>query len=144
MIIELGLPLKVATIILGCIFLMLFSDFRTCGPISIPTPPITALTEFFYADDKINIHPWLVLWHFISTSLWCYLSSCTHTLLMLWSITDSVSSSSWPILFKVLTLNITTCIVFLHLSSFYFRLSSIADFSNTGARPPTSAQHASF
>ena len=47
MIVDLGLPLKVATIILGCIFSILFSDFRACGPISIPTPPIVALTELF-------------------------------------------------------------------------------------------------
>ena len=45
MIVALGLSLKVATIILGCIFSMLFSDFRACGPISIPTPPIVALTS---------------------------------------------------------------------------------------------------
>ena len=46
MIVAPGLPLKVATIILECIFCMLFSDFRACGPISIPTPPIMALTVF--------------------------------------------------------------------------------------------------
>ena len=56
-----------------------------------------------------------------------------HTMSMLWSITDAVSSSSWPILFKVLMLNVTICIVFLHLSSFSLCLSSVADFSNTGA-----------
>ena len=42
----LGLPLNVATITHGCIFPMLFSDFRACGPISIPTYPIEALTVF--------------------------------------------------------------------------------------------------
>ena len=50
MIVALGLPLNVATIILGCIFSMLFSDFKARGIISIPTPPIAALTEFFHAD----------------------------------------------------------------------------------------------
>ena len=40
MIVMLGLTLKVATIILGCIFSMLFSDFRSSGPMSILTPPI--------------------------------------------------------------------------------------------------------
>ena len=51
MIIALGLPLKVAAIILGCILSMLLSDFNALGPISMPTPPIVALTEFFYADS---------------------------------------------------------------------------------------------
>ena len=51
-------PLKVATIILVYIFSILFSDFRACGPISIPTPPIVALTEFFHTDAVARIHPW--------------------------------------------------------------------------------------
>ena len=51
---------------------------------------------------------------------------------------DAVSSGSCPILFRVLTLNIAICIVCLHFSSFY--LSSVADFSNTEARAPTSAK----
>ena len=38
----LGLSLNVATIILGCIFSMLFIDFRVHGPRSIPTPSMTA------------------------------------------------------------------------------------------------------
>ena len=57
MIVALGLPLKVATIILSCIFSVLFSDFRARGPISIPTPPIVALTEFFHTDAVANVHP---------------------------------------------------------------------------------------
>ena len=56
-IVALGLPLRVATIILGCIFLMLYSYFRAHGPISIPTPPIVALTEFFHADAVVSVHP---------------------------------------------------------------------------------------
>ena len=59
MIVGLVLPLNVATIILGCIFSMLFSDFRARGLISIPTPPIVALTEFSHADAKTNVHPLL-------------------------------------------------------------------------------------
>ena len=47
MIVALGLPLKVADIIIGCIFSMLFSVFNALGPISNPTPPTAALTEFF-------------------------------------------------------------------------------------------------
>ena len=46
MIVALGLSLKVATIILGCILSMLLSDFNALGPISIPTPPTVALTDF--------------------------------------------------------------------------------------------------
>ena len=57
MIVALGLPLEVATIILGCIFSMLFSDFRPGGPISIPTPPIVALTQFLHADAVASIYP---------------------------------------------------------------------------------------
>ena len=68
MIVVLGLPLKLATIILGCIFSMLFSDFRACGPISIPTLPIVALTEFFHADAGASVHP-------IPESL-CYVCIC--------------------------------------------------------------------
>ena len=57
MIVALGLPLKVASIIFGCIFSILFSDFRARGPISILTPPIVALTEFFNVDVETNAHP---------------------------------------------------------------------------------------
>ena len=62
MIVAPGLPLKVATIILGCIFSMLFTDFRARYPISIPTPPIVALKEFFHADAgaERNVPPLLV------------------------------------------------------------------------------------
>ena len=52
MIVALGLSLNVATIILGCIFSILFSDFRVRVPISIPTPPIAALTEFFHEMQR--------------------------------------------------------------------------------------------
>ena len=54
MIVALGLPLKVATIILGCVLSMLLSYFKTLGPISMPTPPTVALTEIFHAD---TVHP---------------------------------------------------------------------------------------
>ena len=59
-------------------------------------------------------------------------------------IAAAISSGSWPILFKVLTLNIAICIVLLHLSNFCFCLSSVVKFSNTGSRAPTSAGHAPF
>ena len=73
-----------------------------------------------------------------------YLCSCMHIMSMLGSIAKAVSSGSWPILFKVLTVNVTICIVYLHFSNFCFSLSSVADFSNTGARALTSAGHAPF
>ena len=57
MFVPLGLPLKVVTIILSFIFPMLRSDFKVRGPISIHTPSIEALTEFFHADVVANVHP---------------------------------------------------------------------------------------
>ena len=56
LIVALRLPLNVVTIILGCIFSMLFSDFRACGPIRIPTSSMRALTEFFHADAVASVH----------------------------------------------------------------------------------------
>ena len=64
----LELSLNVATIVLSCIFLMLSSDSRACGLRSMPTPRMTALTEFFPADAEINVHSLPVSWYFISTS----------------------------------------------------------------------------
>ena len=132
MIVALGLPLKVATIILGCILSMLWSDFNALGPISMPTPPTVALIKFFHADTLASVHPLPVSWYLIS-SLCVYLCSCKHIMSILCSTADAVSSGSWPILFKVLTLNVAICIVCLHFSSFCC-LSSEADFSNTAAR----------
>ena len=57
MIVAQGLPLKVVIIILGCILFMLLSDFKDPGPISIPTRPTVALTEFFHDDAVARIHP---------------------------------------------------------------------------------------
>ena len=53
--VALGLPLKVANITLGCILSILLSDFKALGPISIPTPPTKALTEFFHADTVASV-----------------------------------------------------------------------------------------
>ena len=105
---------------------------------------ITLLTEFFHADAEINIHPLPVSWYFISSLLWWYLCSCMHTMSMLWSTADAVSSSSWPILFEVLMLNVTICIMLLHFSSFCLCLSFVADLLNAGARAPTSAECVPF
>ena len=73
-----------------------------------------------------------------------YQCSCMYIMSILGSITEAVSSSSWHILFKVLTLNFAICIVHLHFSNFCFSLSSVADFLNTEARAPTSAGRAPF
>ena len=142
MIVALRLPLKVTTIIPRYIFSMLFNNFRVCDPMSTPTPLIVALTGFLHADADahahINIHLLPVLWYLIS-SLWMYMCSCMHIKSMLWSIAATVSSGSWPILFNVLTLNVAIYIVPLHFSSFWFSLSSVADFFNTRLQPQQNA-----
>ena len=143
MVVVLGLPLNVASIIIGCIFAMPISYFRAHGLIRIPALPIAALTEFSHADVETNVHPLSVSWYFIS-SLWRYLCSCMHIMSMLWSIAEAVSSVSWPILFKVLTLNDVVCIVLLHFSYFCSSLCSVAEFSNTGARAPALAGRTPF
>ena len=127
---------------LGCIFSMLFSVFNALGPISNPTPPTAALTEFFHADTVTSDHLLPVSWYLIS-SVCVYLCSCMHIMSILCSTADAISSGSYPILFKILTLNVAICSVCLHFSSFC-RSSSVADFSNTEARAPTSAGRASF
>ena len=137
MIDALGWPLNVAAKILGCILSMLLSVFNALSPINIPTPPTVELTKFFHADTVASIHPLLVLWYLIS-SVCIYLCSCLHIMSILCSTADAVSSWSWPILFKVLTLNVVICIVCMHFSSFCC-LSTVADFSNTETRAPTSA-----
>ena len=141
MIVTLGLPLNVAAIILDSILLMLLGVFNALGPISIPTPPTVALTEFFHADTVASVHPLSVSWYLISL-VWVYRCSCMQIMSILCSTADAVSSGSWPILIRVLTLNVAICIVCLHFSSFC--LSSVADFPNTEARTPTSAGRASF
>ena len=67
MIVVLGLPLNVPTIILGCIISMLFSDFRAHGPLSLLAPSFAALTEFFDVDAETTVHPLPVSWYFISS-----------------------------------------------------------------------------
>ena len=121
---------------------MLFSIFNALGPISIPTSPTAALAEFFHADTVVSVHPLPVSWYLIS-SVCVYLCSCMHTISILCSTADAISSGSCPILFKVLTLNVAICSVCLLFSSFCC-LSSVADFSNTEARAPTSAGRAPF
>ena len=100
-----------------------------------------ALTEFFHANALASVHLLRVSWY-LTSSLCMYLCSWMHIITMLWSMVDVVSSGSCPILLKVLTLNFAFCIVRLHFSNFC--LSSVADFSNTEARAPTSARCATF
>ena len=121
---------------------MLFSVFNALGPISNPTPPTAALTEFSHADTVTSDHPLPVSWYLIY-SVCVHLCSCMHIMSILCSTADAISSGSCPILFKVLTLNVAICSVCLHFSSFG-RLSSVADFSNTDVRAPTSAGRAPF
>ena len=139
MIVIMGFPLNVAVIILGFILSMLLSFFNALGSISIPT---VVLTEFSHADTVANVHPLPVSWYLMS-SVCMYLCYCIHIMSILCSAADAVKSGSWPILFKVLTLNVAICIVCLHFSSFCCS-SSAADFSNTEARAPTSAGCAPF
>ena len=143
MIVALGLPLKIGPIILGCILSMLFSDFWARPPIGIPTPPIMELTVFYHANAMASIHPLPGSWYLIY-SLWVYLRSCMHFMSTLWSIANAVTSGSFRIVFKFRTLNAAFCIVRLHSSNFCFSLRSIADFSSTEARAPTSAGHVNF
>ena len=109
MVVAQKLPLNVATIILFCIFSMLFSDFWARCPISIPTPPIAAS----------NVHPLLVSRYSIS-SLWRYQCYFMHIISMLLSIKEAVSSGSWPIQYKILTLNVLICIALWHFRYFCF------------------------
>ena len=62
---------------------------------------------------------------------------------ILCSMVDAVSPCSCPILFNVLTLNVAICTVRLYFINFCC-LSSVADFSNTGARAPTLAGRVFF
>ena len=117
MIVALGLPLKVAAIILGCIFSMLFRVFNAQGPIINPIPPTAALREFFHADTVTSDHT-LPVSEYLISSVCVYLCCCMHIMSILCSTDDAISSGSCPILFKVLTLNVAICSVCLHFSSF--------------------------
>ena len=63
---------------------------------------------------------------------------------ILCSATVAVSFVSWPILFKVLTLNFAMCTVPLHQNNFSLGLglSSVADFSNNVYRALNSVERA--
>ena len=143
MIIAFGLPLNVAAIILGCFLSKLLSVFNALGLMSIPTPPTEALTEFFHVDTVTSVHQLPVSWY-LKSSVWVCRCSYMQRMSILCSTADAVSSSIWPILFLVLTLNLAICIVCLHSSSFCWSLRSVADFSNTETRARTSAGRAPF
>ena len=80
---------------------MLLIDFKNLNPISIPTPPNVALTELSHTDTVISVHPLPILWYSIF-SLCVYLCSWIHIMSMLYSMPNAVSTSSCPVLFKVL------------------------------------------
>ena len=56
MIVSLGLPLNVASVILVCIFYMLLTDYSKRRLRSIPIASMTALTGVFPADSETNVH----------------------------------------------------------------------------------------
>ena len=78
---------------------MLLSDFKAPKPRSIPTPPMAALVEFFYADAEKNVHSlsasgFLILVHCDN------ICSLAHILTILSTAADVVSSSSKYIEFE--------------------------------------------
>ena len=91
---------------------------------------------------------WLASIHCQYCDIWYARCACICVLICILCLSyivrfSAISSGSWPILLKVQTLNVAVCIVCLHFSSFCC-LSSVADFSNTEARAPTSAEHSLF
>ena len=132
MIVGLGLPLNIATITLGSIFSVVFSDYGGCSPISIPKPPIVALTEFSMQMQ------WLASIHCQYPDISYPPYECTCVLVCIFCLCYDLSPRRLAPR-VVLTFNVTICTVRLHFSHFCFSLSSVADFSNTWARAPTSA-----
>ena len=130
MIVVMGLPLNVATSILGCIFSMLLSDFRAY------LLPLSWRWQSFSMQipkqTSIHCRCWGILSPHNGGICILVLILC-----LLW-FAEAVSLCSWPILLKVLTLNVAICIELLHFSNFSFSLSSVADFLNTGPRALTS------
>ena len=102
-------------------------------------PCYSRFSIFYQVSNVID----LTLNVFYLFFLVCIMCSCMHTMSMLCSVVDPVSSGRWPILFKVLILSVTMCTVLLHLSNFSLDLSSDADFSIAGTRAPTSIECAS-
>ena len=139
MIVALGLPLNVAAIILGCILSMLLSVFNTLGPISIlPLLPWHWLSFSMSIQWLASIHcQFCDIWY-----LWCECISSIVCKLCLSYVLRPMQLALVVDLFRVLTLNVAICIFCLHFSSFC--LSSVADFSNTEARTPTSAGRVPF
>ena len=61
-----GLFLNIAHMVLGWIFSILLSDYKSLGLISILTSPMVSLTGFFHADDVTNVHLLSGSWYFSS------------------------------------------------------------------------------
>ena len=107
---------------------MLFCVFRAVGPISIPTPPTVALTEFFHADWLASIPC-----HYCDIWYPCYVCVCDlECILCLCYDLWQMRSAPVVVIFS-LRLNVTICIVCLHFSN--FRLSSVDNFSAPGRAP---------
>ena len=116
---------------------MLFSDFRAYRPISLPAPPIVALTVFLCrcTHYRPSIAGIVIFNTFtVNVSLFFYGYYICH---------DLSPKLSAPV-FKVPTWNVAICIVHLHFGNFCFSLSSVTDFSNTRARATISAGRAPF
>ena len=141
MIVALGLPLNVAVIILGWILSMLLSVFYRFRSYKHPYPSYCGIDRVFpswYSGQRPSI-AYLVIFDIFGVRVSVFLYA-NYVYLMFYGWCDKFGS--WPILFRVLTLNVAICIVCLHFSSFC--LSSVADFSNTEARAPTSAGRTPF
>ena len=73
---------------------------------------------YIYIYIYICIYIYIYIYIYLISSVCVYLCSCMHIMSTLCSTADAVSSGNWPIPFKVLTLNVTICILCLHFSSF--------------------------
>ena len=83
------------------ILYLLWSDFKAVNPISIPTPPNVALKDLCPADTVASVHPLPIMWYSIS-SLCVHLCSWMDIMSILYFTPDAVSSSSCPVLYKLL------------------------------------------
>ena len=86
---------------LASILYLLWSDFKAVNPISIPTPPNVALKDLCPADTVASVHPLPIMWYSIS-SLCVHLCSWMDIMSILYFTPDAVSSSSCPVLYKLL------------------------------------------
>ena len=93
-----GLQLKVSAIILGSIFSTLLSDLRTEKYSYTSSDGIDGIFQF-RCRDKYPSNVIIVVFYFSFVMI----VSCMHAMSILCSAANNVSSSSWPVLIKVLT-----------------------------------------